>query len=585
MKDIRTVLDELLRSPENEVVEFKEARHGKFVEQAGKYFSALSNEANLRDRKRAWLCYGVADKRVEGGCREVVGTTARVGEDLKRQIAQGTTFGMTFRETYELEVDGKRVVMLEIPAAPQGRPVAWQDKFYGRCGESLVVLSPDKFDEIRMQSTLPDWSAEVNSGATVDDLDPAAILIMARRYAEKQRNDDFRSLPHEQILSDLGLTRNGGVTNAALVLLGHHESLRRLMPHAAIRLEYRDHETDIAFNNRMIYEECLFISLDKVWHDINVRNNSIPIQDGPYIFDIPYFNEMVIREAICNAVAHRDYRIASETIVKQYPQRISIINAGGFPLGVTKENLLRVSSTPRNRLLSDVMAKTGLVERAGQGVDKIYKHTLSEGKMAPDYSLSNDMQVELTLDETIIDKAFALYIQEMQQKLNERLSVFEIIALEKVRSGEMDDATKVQIPNLLDKGLIEKSGRTRGVRYYLARRYYELAHDMPSYMEKKDEWDASISIPLISVFLTQKGSAKMREIEQLFADHLNSKQVKALVKNLMEQKIIAAEGKSSGKRYYLCARNSVPSELYMKAMKMGMEMLKEQVRGRIDTRV
>lgn len=580
--NVRKIFDEMLRAPENEVVEFKEAKQGRFVEQVGKYFSALSNEANLKDKKFAWLCYGVADHHREGEPREVVGTSARVGEDLKRNIAQGTTNGISIREVYELDVDGKRVLMLQIPAAPLGRPVAWQDKFYGRNGESLTVLTPDKYDEIRRQSGLFDWSAEINAAAGMEDLDDTAIGIMKNRYAVRQMNEDFRMLSNDQMLSDLELMRNGGITNAALVLVGKQESLRRLLPHAKIQLEYRSDEADIPFDNRLVYDECFFVSIDKLWRDINVRNNSIPIQDGPYIINIPYFNEMVIREAVCNAVAHRDYRIGNETIVKQYPQKITIVNAGGFPQGVTKENLLRVSSTPRNRLLSDVMAKTGLVERSGQGVDKIYKYTLSEGKVSPDYSQSTDLQVELTLDVAIVDKAFALYVQEMQQQLNDRLSVFDVIALEKIRDEQYDDVSRDVIQSLLKKGYIERSGRTRGVRYYLARRYYELSHDIPKYMEMKDEWDSSLTIPLISVFLTQKGSARMKDIEQLFANHLTRKQVKTLVKNLIDQNIIASEGQASGTKYFLCEQKNMANEIYWKAMQLGMEMLKNQVKGRID---
>ena len=98
----------------------------------------------------------------------------------------------------------------------------------------------------------------------------------------------------------------------------------------------------------------------------------------------------IMREAINNAIAHRDYRRNSETVIKQYPQKLVITNAGGFPVGVTIENLLTVPSTPRNRLLADVLSKTGIVERSGQGIDKIFKNTISEGKLQPDYSHSDN---------------------------------------------------------------------------------------------------------------------------------------------------------------------------------------------------
>ena len=138
-----------------------------------------------------------------------------------------------------------------------------------------------------------------------------------------------------------------------------------------------------------MYCEPFYKMIDALWHDINLRNDKIDIVEHSYIFNIPFFNEEVIREAINNAITHRDYRRTSEVVIKQYPQKMVVMNAGGFPSDVNLDNLLRVQSTPRNRLLADVLAKTGIVERSGQGVDKIFKNTLSEGKDAPDYTHSD----------------------------------------------------------------------------------------------------------------------------------------------------------------------------------------------------
>lgn len=108
---------------------------------------------------------------------------------------------------------------------------------------------------------------------------------------------------------------------------------------------------------------------------------------------------------------------------------------GGLPLGVTQENLLRVQSTPRNRLLADVLSKTGVVERSGQGVDKIFRNMLSEGKEKPDYSHSDEFRVELHLSSVVKDVAFAQFIESEQRELpeEEQLSVFEILALNQIK--------------------------------------------------------------------------------------------------------------------------------------------------------
>lgn len=116
-------------------------------------------------------------------------------------------------------------------------------------------------------------------------------------------------------------------------------------------------------------EEPLFIAVERIWQLINqpTLNKKHPVQSDAYIFDIYDFNETVIREAVLNAIAHRDYTITSEVVIRQYPHKITINNPGGFPKGVTIENILTVSSTPRSRLLTDILEKTGLVERSGQG--------------------------------------------------------------------------------------------------------------------------------------------------------------------------------------------------------------------------
>ncbi|MGH4118076.1 ATP-binding protein [Clostridium sp.] len=101
----------------------------------GQYFSALSNEANLKDKRYAWLVFGIKDNR------EVVGTNFRKDkadlDNLKFEISKKTTIALTFIEIYELSIEGNRVIMFQIPAAPKGIPIAWQGHYYGRDASSI----------------------------------------------------------------------------------------------------------------------------------------------------------------------------------------------------------------------------------------------------------------------------------------------------------------------------------------------------------------------------------------------------------------------------------------------------------------
>ncbi len=121
---LENLLTKLIGIWETEVIEFKRAGDGYSTHDIGKYFSALSNEANLRNHEYAWLVFGVDNKS-----RQIVGTNYRTKSErlqsLKIQISQGTEPNITFRNIHELNYQKSRVILFEIPAAPQGMPVSW----------------------------------------------------------------------------------------------------------------------------------------------------------------------------------------------------------------------------------------------------------------------------------------------------------------------------------------------------------------------------------------------------------------------------------------------------------------------------
>src|SRR4030042_132435 len=143
---------------ESEVFEFKEAKSNYDSRKLGKYFSALSNEANLKGAPHAWLIFGIKDKG-----RTIVGSRFRPDrkdlDSLKGEIARKTTNRITFIEIHELHLLEGRVLMLEIPAAPKGLPIAFEGHYYGRDGEELSPLNLEEIERIRSQGVSADWSA------------------------------------------------------------------------------------------------------------------------------------------------------------------------------------------------------------------------------------------------------------------------------------------------------------------------------------------------------------------------------------------------------------------------------------------
>ena len=567
-------------------IEFKKGENGNVSYDGG-------TRTKPAERRRCILGYVTALCNEGGGSlvigmhdsypHKVSGTKqceGKIGE-LESNIYRDTNIRPTIYELYE-DPDNKegRVLVIDVPGRPIGTVFKFEDVALMRVGEELKPMSDEVYLKI-IQEKEPDFSQQICKEATIDDLDEHAIDILRHKYATKQKNNSFLTLPKEQILSDLDLITKEGVTNAAIILLGKKEILKKIFPQSAVMLEYRNTESQITFDNRTKYDDPFYIMIEKLWHDIDLRNGKFSVAEGPYIFDIPYFNEEVIREALNNAIAHRDYRRNSETVIKQYPQKLVITNAGGFPVGVTIENLLTVPSTPRNRLLADVLSKTGIVERSGQGIDKIFKNTLSEGKQQPDYSRSDKFHVELALSATITNRAFALFIDSEQQRLPEeqKLSVFEIMALSAILNEKGNDVPKDIIQSLLDRGLIEKRGKTRGTYYILSRNYYEIAGDISEYT-KKTEWNTAQAASVIIPHLAEFKKAKMKDFADLLSGHLTRRQVRVLVDQLVDEDVLVKTGSGSG-TYYLISDSYVKNTaIAAKALGIGLEVLKE--RGEID---
>lgn len=527
-------------------VEFKAATHN--------FSYAGSKHRDQEERRRCFLGYVVAFAN-EGGGMLVLGMADKAPHDvLGSDFAQGKV-GALEDETYsrlgvrvhmeELYENGLRVLIAHIPSRPIGRMMKFEGVPLVRVGESLRNMSDEEMFAILSEQE-PDFSAKICDGISIADLDEAAIKKLKESYARKQKNPGFLQLSTEQVLTDLKLINNGKLTYAALILLAKKDVIHAKLPQSKTIWEFRNSEAQIHHDSREVIDEPLFIAIDSIWKLINqpTLNRKYPVQSGAYIFDLYDFNEEVIREAVLNAIVHRDYTISSEVVIKQYPHKITIANPGGFPKGVTIENILTVSSTPRSRLMTEILEKTGLVERSGQGVDKIFSITLSEGKAEPDYKSSDMFQVSLTLRTEIIDKAFHVFVSQYQNSEKEpKLGVEQIITLCKIRNGIFQNL-KTEIVSQLEKsGLIEKvSGHTN--RYTLSREYHSLVNDGlkigKRYIVKEIE----------QILLALQGNAlKIGDLVELLKDSLSRNQINYLKMKLMEDEVLKVEGKIKGARY------------------------------------
>lgn len=543
-------IKELKRLKESEdKVEFREARTQYNYNNGRRsvlgYVVALANEGGGK------LILGVKENK--NGLHIITGSEAWKGREGK--LAENIYRDKQIRiQTEVLYEDRKRVLVIHIPSRPVGKTLKFEDVPLMRVGEDLLTMSDEQLFKI-LQEQEPDFSAKICKNLTIDDINNEAIEILKDKYSKKQNNQGFKTQSNRQVLTDLDLMVDDKLTYAALILVGKKEKIHNILPQAKVIIEYRRSETAIEFDNRTEIQEPLFVAIDKIWNYINqpASNPTFKLKQGPYIYDIPYFNEYIIREAVLNAIVHRDYTITSEIVIKQYPKKIIISNPGGFPRGVNLENLLTVNSTPRSRLLADILLKTGLVERSGQGVDKLFLYSLMESKPVPDYSGTSMLQVELKISADIQDSSFLIFVNEEQNQRDEnnKLGVFDLITMDKIRRGISTGLDTDVVQKLLDENLIKRSGKTTSAIYTLGDKYFEIA-------QREDEIAGyrPIYISMIADGFQKKDKLSLSDFAQIFEGKLQRCQIKYMIEKLVKDNVLIPEGTGKGTKYMLNVGNS-----------------------------
>lgn len=432
------------------------------------YVAALANERGGR------LVFGMKDKQPH----EVVGTSFEEGNlgALEDAIYDKMQIRVPIKEEFEPSKDDpkrKRVIIFNVPSRPIGKMLKYEGVPLMRTGESLREMSDDEIYKILSEQE-PDFSAKVCDGLTMEDLDPEAIKVMKQKYAEKNENPGFEGIADEQALSNLDLLIDGKLNYAALVLLGKSKAIRKYMPQNNVVIEYRNDPASIQYDDRQEIQQPLFLAIENIWAYINQPrlNPQVHISENAYIFDIKLFNKETIREAVLNAIAHRSMIVQNDVVIKQSPSELTITNAGGFPIGVDKSNVLTVNSTPRSKRLAEVLQKTGLVEKSGQGVDKMFTNCIMEAKPLPDFSATDNYQVSLTFRTEIRNIPFLVYIRQEQAKRpqHHKLNVFQLMAIYNVCFGDGLDVKEAIIDQLVKDGILlrSKSGKISMSRDYQA---------------------------------------------------------------------------------------------------------------------
>ena len=547
---LKEKISQMMESFEREVIEFKEARTNYSFNDIGKYFSALSNEANLRGLQEAWLVFGISDDK------RYVGTEFRKQgnlQSLKKEIVNGTNERLTFLEIYELIIEKCRVIVFQIPPAIRGIPTTWQGAAYAREHESICPLPMNKVDLIRSQIGM-DWSKEIVEDATIEDLDERAIekareLFSKRQSDRKKAKEVLESLSDIEVLNKAGITIKGKITRTALLLLGKSES-KFFFDGFIPRITWTLYNADNSVKAYEHFDIPMLLAVDKVYSKIrNEKYRYIAGQQTLFPDEVDQYEPELIKEIINNCIAHQDYRLRGKINVEEFEDRLVFINEGAF-IPESIEQALEPGYKPpyyRNVFLCNAMVNLYMIDTNSMGIPMMYQIQRDKCFPLPTYDLNTTNRVKVTVYGKILDKNYTQLLRS-----DVELNMRTVFLLDQVQKQET--ISKDNFKELKKQGLVE--GRYPNI--FVSFKVADIVGQKAVYVRNKG-LDDDICKQLIVKALGSMGEASKKDLmevlektlPEVLSEEQKSKKVSNLLQAMKKDGIVVTTGTNRYAKWYL----------------------------------
>ncbi|AKB28109.1 ATP-dependent DNA helicase [Methanosarcina siciliae T4/M] len=443
-------LQNLIKSGESETLEFKEKFDDRTVESAVAFANA----------KGGMILIGVSDKGnitgVDIGKETLAKWANQVSDKTEPQLIS---------EIEVLEFEGKKVVAVKIPEYPI-KPVSVRGRCFKRVNNSNRSMNSQEIAEMHLQSTGMSWDRFPAAGKSLEDLD----LGKVSRYIRKARVSGRKGFGEEedpvQVLEKMELVKDGKPTWAAGLLFC--KDGRRFLSQAVIHCG-RFKDQTLVIDDRLI-EGTLFDQIEEAMGFVR-KNTSVKFvmtgkPEREEVWDYPL---EAIREAVVNAICHRDYTALAHIEIRIYENELIVWSPGGLPLGLTMEDLFKPhASKLRNKGIAEVFFDTRIIEQWGSGIEKMISYCKEAGVQEPVFEEYQGFRV--IFKKGILNEEYLRNIG-----LNERQikAVLHVKEKGKITNKEYQEICEVkerlatmELKDLVEKGIFEKIGsRGRGTHY------------------------------------------------------------------------------------------------------------------------
>lgn len=385
----------------------------------------------------------------------------------------------------EVSIENLQVLVIEVPQSP--RVVGTTRGTYLRraiAGDGRPTCVPYHAHEMlahEVDRGAVDWAGLHISGATWDDLDPLEFERLRRLVGTAGDSGDrvLATLADREITSALGLLRGEGqITAGALLLFGRPEALGRHIPTHEVAFQAL-RGLDVEVNEWLRYP--LLRVAEDTFTKFQARNRQEEVQFGLLRVAVSTYSPTAFREALANALIHRDYTRRGAVHVQWTEDQLEISSPGGFPPGVRLDNLLVTPPHPRSPLLADAFKRAGLVERTGRGINRMFAEQLRLGRPAPDYGRSSADHVVAVLPGGAANLALTRWVLEQEARQGVPLSLADLQVLtellrdRRATTTELaavlqrsDGETRVVLSTMVERGWVQARGEGKGRSWHLS---------------------------------------------------------------------------------------------------------------------
>ena len=513
--------------------EFKNMKNSFCGDEKDDVISYVSAIANMEG---GFLVVGVHDKTLE-----IVGTDT-YNYDRQKAILRLTyrcanlsSEGLDIVE-YITSDTQKKVWVIRIPKHLPKRPVYAHDKAWQRIEDSLVELTPERLIAILDEPlfTGSDWSAEIVPNATIDDLDEVAIAkarVMFKKVHSRIPAEEVNAWSVPEFLSNAGVMIDGGITRAAIILLGKPVSVFKLRP-AVVRVTWslRDEKQDVVDYEH--FTVPFILTVDQIL--AKVRNLTMREMPGGTLFPdvMQQYDDYSMREILHNCIAHQDYTLQERINLVENPGFLYYANGGSFIPGTVQKALATHGPQRhyRNECLCNAMVNFNMIDIVGRGIRKIFNQQWERRFPMPDYEIdAAKKEVAVRLYGNAINEKYTKLLKE-----NKDLSLEDCILLDAVQKGHR--LSESDAKNLLERGLVEGEYPDLTISLSIARQTKQL----PEYTKVKGlERDKIKQMALQFIQNAGEEGTKLDAILEYIKDVLPStkslEQKRRLLRHILEE--------------------------------------------------